>query len=500
MLLLGLPILTRHHRPRRNEGVRRNSGPFLSLPKFLEVGLALLMIGASLAFGGVQPLTYSILILVVFFLLLLLVWKQLRRGSVRLPTPIWPWIFATVVVLQILPLPSELVGILSPARTAEPLPFGDEPAWMTVTIYPRETVLALFKFLAYLAGFTLAASLFDSSHRRSFLIRGLLFLGVFQALYGMYQYLTGSNRIFWYVNSKGWGAGTYINHNHYAGLLEMITPFAVSYVLYAVEKGLAAQGRPGGGRGSGSSESAWFQVACYSGVLLILFLGILCSYSRAGILAATFSVLFIFLLAQVKVRRKAWLVVTLAVVVAMVGYGLLVGLGPVVARFEAVKDPNALPWTGRLFIWSDAWRLIQDYPLLGTGLGTFAIAFRRYQTELLESFVDHAHNDYVEFICDTGFLGASLLFLPIAYLLVRMVASFLNDQRGYRRAVKLGCIGSTVAMLLHSFADFNLQLPANALIFAVVLGIGYKATFLERDSEPAPPDERRQAAIGSNRA
>jgi O-antigen ligase len=109
-------------------------------------------------------------------------------------------------------------------------------------------------------------------------------------------------------------------------------------------------------------------------------------------------------------------------------------------------------------------------------LGTFPVAFRRYQTSLLELQVDHAHNDYLEVATDTGIAGAVLLFLPILWLLIRMILAYAGARNPYRRSVLLACIGSIAALLVHSTMDFNLQIPANALLFAVVLGIGSKAT------------------------
>jgi hypothetical protein len=64
-----------------------------------------------------------------------------------------------------------------------------------------------------------------------------------------------------------------------------------------------------------------------------------------------------------------------------------------------------------------------------------------------------------------------------------MIFSFLEDRRGYRRSITLGCIGATLAILLHSLADFNLQIPANAFTFAVILGIGYRAAILDPRQE-----------------
>jgi O-antigen ligase len=218
----------------------------------------------------------------------------------------------------------------------------------------------------------------------------------------------------------------------------------------------------------------------YLFLVVIMFVAVIFSRSRGGILAAVFSIVFIGLLAQVKVRRKVWMLGVFFFLVCAMGYGLWIGLDPVLARFEQTREPGYLEMEGRVAMWKDALPLVRDYPVVGTGLGTFGTAFRRYQTDLVDKYVDHAHNDYLEFAADTGLLGAALLFLPILYLLAKMIASFLNDTRRYRRAVTLGCIGSTLALLIHSVTDFNLQIPANALIFAVVLGIGYKAACFER--------------------
>jgi O-antigen ligase len=109
-------------------------------------------------------------------------------------------------------------------------------------------------------------------------------------------------------------------------------------------------------------------------------------------------------------------------------------------------------------------------------LGTFVVAFRRYQTSSLDLLVDHAHNDYVEVTTDTGILGAALLFIPIMGLLIKMILAYAGARSAYRRSVLLACIGATTAFLIHTTMDFNLQIPANALLFAVVLGIGSKAT------------------------
>jgi O-antigen ligase len=356
-----------------------------------------------------------------------------------------------------------------------------------LSIYPHDSVVALAKFLAYLGAFLLAACLYDSRKRRSTLLRILILLGCFEAVYGIVQYLTGWQKIFTYTKQFDLqeATGTYINRSHFAGLLELTLPFVVALLFYSF--GLWSEGRhvdmntpPAVRRGSPGS-----QLLVYVFVLLIMVMAVLFSRSRMGILATLFSILFMFLaaLVRLKVGRRAWMGGVFLFLFCVLAYAIWIGLGPVLARFEPAYESGYLQMEGRISIWRDALQLVRDYPLTGAGLGTFGLAFRHYQTTAVNFYVDHAHNDYLEFAADTGLLGVALLFLPIFYLCLRMIISFLTDPRRYRPAVTLGCIGSTLGMLIHSATDFNLQIPANALIFAVVLGIGYKAACVERGEE-----------------
>ncbi|MGD0923106.1 MAG: O-antigen ligase family protein [Terriglobia bacterium] len=458
--------------------------------KILELLLAIVIVGTTLAFGGVQPLTYSLAQAALFLAVLLLLWRQTRQGEINLPLPVWPGLFLLWVLLQLVPLPSSLLGSISPLRLLGPS-HGDlshgQGVWTTLSIYPHDSVVALLKFLACLSAFVLGAYLFDSRKRKSLLLRVLILLGCSEAVYGIVQYLTGWQKIFAYTKQFDLqeATGTYINRNHFAGLLELTLPFVVASLYYSFQ--LWSEERHSGTSRNGSSggNALGFQTIFYVFLLLIMMVGVLFSRSRMGILAALITLLFMFLavLARLRTGRRTWMIGVLVFLFCVLAYGIWIGLGPVLARFEPMQESSYLQMEGRISIWKDSLGVIRDYPLTGTGLGTFGVAFRHYQTDLVNFYVDHAHNDYLEFATDTGLLGAALLFLPIFYLFFKMVVSFLNDPRRYRPAVTLGCIGSTLAMLVHSVTDFNLQIPANALIFAVVLGIGYKAVCVERREE-----------------
>jgi O-antigen ligase len=308
----------------------------------------------------------------------------------------------------------------------------------------------------------------------------LIVLGSLEAAYGVVQYLTGYQKIFgftkqFYIEEA---TGTYINHNHFAGFLELVIPFAAMMAFYNLHS-RSAHGVPERRRGRAGRYSLSLdpRVLFYAFLVILQLIAVVFSRSRMGIFSVLVSLILMAVLGQLGGGRRTWTVITLLVIAGSMTYALWIGLSPVIIRFEALTPGGPENPYGRAVFWKQASGIIRDYPAVGTGLGTFAVAFRRYQTALVDLLVDHAHNDYVEVTTDTGILGAVLLFIPIMGLLVKMILAYAGARSAYRRSVLLACIGGTAALLIHSTMDFNLQIPANALLFAVVLGIGSKATY-----------------------
>jgi O-antigen ligase len=468
----------------------------------LEIVLSVTVVGTALAFGGVVPAAYSAMEIVLFASLLALLIHQTWQGRIELHLAIPPVLLALWLSLELMPLPAGWVRWLEPTRFQGTTPLlGSAPAWATLSIYPHATIVTGIRFLAYLAAFVLATQVFDSRQRSSLLVRALIGLGLIEAVYGSVEYLSGWEKIFTYSKQAytGMATGTYINHNHFAGALEMTLPFLVGYVFYYFQ--IWQEGRSQRfSRSPQSASSAGFAAVACMFLVIVILVGLLFSRSRTGILAALISLMFVALLAQLRMRRKTWLLGLFIFLVVAVSYGLWIGLGPVLERFELLSlGQRNFDVATRLSFSKDALGIIRDYPWTGMGLGTFGTGFRHYQTDWVNFFVDHAHNDYVEFAAETGLLGAVLVFAPIAYLLVRMIVAFVTDSRRYRPSVLLGCVGSVLAILLHSATDFNLQIPANALILAVVLGIGYKAACIEREAPDAERTPARHAVRVTSR-
>lgn len=471
------------------------------MQRVAEIILSIVIIFSTLAFGGVQPLTYSLMEIIIFGTLVAILIRQARKGRIDLPVPLWPLLFALLVIIQIIPLPRSWIGALNPHRlmpsSLVALAHRAGSA-LTISIYPHATVLDLLKLLAYIGAFVLAAYVFDSHQRKSNLVRVLIFLGLFEAAYGIVQYLTGWQQIFAFkkIYYRTEATGTFINHNHFAGFIELTFPFVLASIFYYFQIWQDGHRRGPSRLDPATVNSAGIQTLLLGFLFVIAVVAVVFSRSRAGILATVFTIVFVGLLAQLKTRRRAWMLGMAVFVLIAVGYGLWIGLNPVLSRFEAFEGGvRYLQGEGRLSFWKSTLGIIHQHPLLGVGLGAFRYAFVQHQNFMVDLSVTHAHSDYLELAAETGWIGVLLLFIPIWVLLIRMVRSFLSDTRRYRPAITLGCIGSALALLIHSVADFNLHIPANALVFAVILGVGYKSACLERQGERVKAEAADHPAV-----
>jgi O-antigen ligase len=303
-------------------------------------------------------------------------------------------------------------------------------------------------------------------------------LGVFEALYGLIQYLTGWQQIFTYLKKYYLedATGTYINRNHFAGLLEMILPFAVvlavrwAELLFRNTSSGAATLRKIVSRTELLSLVFWLFLA------ILLFTGLALSRSRMGIVSALISLIAILALAGTSsLRMRTRAAVAVLFFLGVLGLIVWIGSDPVMSRFETLGQEYGLSGQNRISIWRDTLGLIRHHPLLGTGLGSFAVVYPSVQTAFLALLVEHAHCDYLEVASELGLPGGILVFGSIFWILARTARQYRQAEERFDRAISLGCIGSIAAILVHSLADFNLYIPANALIFTIILAMAWSS-------------------------
>ena len=148
-------------------------------------------------------------------------------------------------------------------------------------------------------------------------------------------------------------------------------------------------------------------------------------------------------------------------------------------RFEQLGEEQTLQ---RAWVWKDSLNIVKDFPLFGTGMGTFGDIYPSYQTHSSLVLYDRAHNDYVEALTDLGSAGFLLASLPILIFGKIVHRTWRERNKTYIKIMGAGGMASLAAMAVHSIMDFNLHVPANALLLTIIAGITY-ATVFRSDGE-----------------
>ena len=388
----------------------------------------------------------------------------------------------TLVLFQMVPLPEALLKIISPSSLATYRDFGSYPAgtFHPVSLNPYATRQELFRVLAYAAVFFVIVSHYGTKKQVNSLVRTILYMGCFLVVFAVVQKMTWNGRIFWIYPldealrsaTKIWGA--YINRNHFAGYMGMAIPLGLGLLLYSAPRVATLPGSPLGLKLARFMASDKFvPYAMVFLLVLVMAAALFMTFSRGGILSFVVSSFFFAAITYRRrtLRRKTGLLALLAAVIfAAVVLAAWDGLEE---RFIDLEEQHV----SRLSIWQDSLGIVRDYPILGTGLGTFEHAYPRYQTTMPRFLFDHAHNDYIETLTDTGFIGF-VLAMGMATVFFRKTFLRWRRKHGmFSKCIGAGGLASFVAISVHSFADFNLHIPANALLFAVISALTYAAVF-----------------------
>jgi O-antigen ligase len=438
--------------------------------RLAEAGLIIAIWIAVLAFGGTSPPFFLLTQIIILGLGVLILSVSLRTplSTSQFPLTV-PLLLIALVLVQILPLPT-----FHGSRFGSSLYGAAGHAGHVLSIAPYQTASHLLLFVTYLTAFYLVLLVCQNRNGKKRLFYALVALGAFEAFYGLVQYLTGWQQIFAYVKKYYLedATGTYINRNHFAGLLEMVLPLAVALTLgWASKLRLAAQRSEAKAR-TILSASELLPLILSLFLAVTIFIALIFSRSRMGIISALASLVAILALTGSSLPSKRIRTVAAALFfLAVIGIVIWVGSDPVVTRFEILGQEYSHPGENRISIWRDTFKLIRQHPWFGTGLGTFSVAYTSVQTVFLDHLVDHAHCDYLEAVSELGLPGGILLFGSVFWIVAGAVQRYRKIEDGFDAAVCLGCIGSIIAILVHSLADFNLYIPANALVFTVTLAL-----------------------------
>jgi len=315
------------------------------------------------------------------------------------------------------------------------------------TADPFLTRTMLLKLGAYLLALFLVAQAFRA---RKDLQKLAWFVMVFcfaVSLLGIIQHFTSGSEIYWLSDLKieGDPFGPYVNRNHFAGFVELTLPIGLALMAFhGVRRDL---------------------VPLATLLTIVPISALVLSASRAGIIGFGLEVGILVLLAR---SRHVWQGrrATVAAIVALAALALIawVGTGRAVAKFSTLSVHD-VSLSRRVSMFRGAAHIFFDHPIKGCGLGTLVDVFPGYENAYDGRVVDHAHDDYIEALAETGLLGGlcGVAFLWALWREGRK--SFQAEQGRFSRGLHAGAIMAVCGLLLHSFADFNLQIPSNALLF-----------------------------------
>lgn len=395
----------------------------------LVLGICVVLAFSVVAFGSAEY--WAMCSLQVASAALLVLWATTQLSNSK-PVIVWTPLFAPVFLLALV-IAVQLLGH---------------------SVYWYATWLKTIQWLSYAMLFFLAVQTIRGERRSQLFGLFLVCFGSLVALIAIAQSGTESEKLFWLFPTDSHSVlyGPYPNHAHYAGLMEMLLPFPLIFGLSSLFR-------------SHAKILLLFVALVMAGLIFL-------AASFGGILSlgGELVVLAILLLR----RRKRHAAVQSMLVLLLVLAVVVVILQPVVLqeRLEHLRgDSERMDVAVRLWIVRDSIRMIWQRPLLGYGLGNFVEVFPSFRTFYMNQFVNAAHNDYVQAMVEIGTIG----FVAIASLVVLLFREALRKSANWEYScegsVALAALVGCSGMLIHSFCDFNLQVPANAALFAVIAGV-----------------------------
>jgi O-antigen ligase len=426
----------------------------------------LLLVWAPIPLGSNRPWAWAILEIGIFALAALWLWGYVRGHTEISPAfrKAWPVSLLLLIwllfgLLQWIPMPIAWVRLValnaadaySAAATVSP---GHA---VSISIDPHASQAYWLRSVMLALTFWLTLLLLTRHSRIRWLAYALIASGVFQAVYGAVDM---------FANSLGNANGTYANRNHFANYLALCISIGIGLIISQLT--------------GDQAPSLWINKlreifrmilstkAVVRLCLVVMVIGVVLSRSRMGNTAMFSSMLVAGVIALILSRhatRSMVLLIASLVVIDIFIVGTWFGLEEVKQRIE----DTSLAKEDRPKVDQYILPLIKDNLLTGTGAGSFYIAFPRYRQADIAYSYEHTENDYLQIAAESGVIGLGLLggVLALSYG-AALIAHYRRHDR-LMRGISFSAIMGLTAILIHATVEFNLQIPANAMMVMVLL-------------------------------
>ncbi len=389
-----------------------------------KLGVLIILLFGPLAFGAVEP--WAILTLELAAAALMVFWTvgelfTAAPGVVRHPLYIPSGLFLLLIAGQFL---------------------------LHLSVDRQQTLQSLLLYLAFGAITFLAVQSFRNETDYRHLVVTLAVFGFLLGVLGCVQDFTAGGKLYWLRTPFHGGAiyGPYVNKNHFAGIMELLIPFALAG---AINRKLARDQR--------------FVLAFF--VLVMGVTVVLCG-SRGGMVGVAAEIFFFVIMLVMRERRLGQAIAVALLLQVILAGALVISGDAVLGKLATFKNRDEA--ADRYQIAKDSVKMFKERPILGWGMGAFPSAYPRFRTVPSMFYLNAAHNDYLQALTETGLVGFGLVLLFILIVIRGGIKNYKRRRLGsWSSTLVLGSMTAFTGILVHSFFDFNLQIPANALLFYV---------------------------------
>lgn len=454
-------------------------------------GLVLLLLAfLPLAFGGVLPFAHTALIAVAGIIAALFAVRCFIEGGAAL---VWSWgyvpaaLLLLVVLLQVVPLPLGVIAALSPETAAlwraTAVAGQAAPTTATLSLYPHGTWTDLRLLMAALTVFFVVVNVHRDRDAFRRLLAGVGLIGLVVALIGIVQVAFGANKIYWLFDSPAGRitAGPFASYSHFSEFVNLSLGCALGYLLVrAIDR---SHGRPIELRDLvdlRAAQGVWLE-RVLAASLIVGALAIALSTSRNGLISLVFagSVTAVAMQVTRKVEGVGWPLVGVATI-AFVAL-LALGFDPIYTRMsDTLADPIEA-YDVRAALARDTFRMATALPLVGSGFGSYWVAFPMFDTSVRGGTAANAENQYLEVLAETGFVGGAAA-MALLGLVIAALVRLARSQGSRTNIAGFGLLFGVAAIGFHSVTDFGLEIPAvgvlTLVIAAAALGRASRVTTL----------------------
>ena len=466
--------------------MKKHTLPLPASGNGIFLSFILLLVWAPIPLGSNRPWAWAILEIGIFAVAIAWLWNYARGHATHtIITPAfkkaWPVSLLLLIwllfgLLQWMPLPLAWVRLVAPqaAEVYSAAAIVAPGHAAAISMDPHASQAYWMRSVALALTFWLSLLLLTHHVRIKWLAYALIASGVFQAVYGT---------LGMFAHGEEYASGTFPNRNHFANYLALCVSLGIGMIISQ----LSGEAIP----------TRWIRKlretirlilstkAVVRLCLVIMVIGVVLSRSRMGNTAMFASLLIAGLVALTLSRhatRSMILLIASLIIIDVFVVGTWFGIERVKQRIEE----TTLAKEDRPRVAEATLQMAKENLLTGTGAGSFYIVFPRYRNETIADLFEHAENEYLQITAETGLIGLTLLggVLSISFGAALMAHYRRRDR--LMRGISFAAIMGLTATLIHASVEFNLEIPANAMLVMVLLALCWIALGFENRREDRP--------------